>query len=241
LDGTAATDKLLILFKGSLTDPDDGPPFWLSLAATQFRYGRLEDRVRDQALRVIDDGSDIARFEGNAKLLRTRSKVLQRLRAQLLGPQREATKVRRETPSECDWEPGEVVGYQRGSGEWIPFHVQGIGERRGSRYPVVCVLDLPFDRIDDATEDTPVRRVFRMPLSIRSRAPEGWTEPTFGRHPNFFVIFGLRKRDLVSTRLARTKIRLEPKIKVEGDGLVQDTYLVWKGLDAFLDTYLASP
>ena len=76
LGGTAATDKLLILFKDSQDDPDDGPPFWLSLAATQSRCGRLETRVRDRALKIIDDGSDIVRFEGNPSLKRARTQIL---------------------------------------------------------------------------------------------------------------------------------------------------------------------
>lgn len=39
-----ATDKLLREYASSLDDPDDGPPFWLGLAVTQWNCGRLLGR-----------------------------------------------------------------------------------------------------------------------------------------------------------------------------------------------------
>ncbi|MBV9719751.1 MAG: hypothetical protein JOZ77_10550 [Candidatus Eremiobacteraeota bacterium] len=231
LDGIAATDKLLVLFKDSQDDADDGPPFWLSLATTQFRYGRLEDRVRDRALKIIDGGSDMARFERNGKLKRARSQVLQRLRAQLVGPQRQAAKVRRDIPSECDWEPGEVVGFKRNSGEWIALHVQGIGEQRRSRYPIVCVLDAPFEQIEQADQHTPVLRTLVIPRRY-CRVPD---KDNFGPHP-FFTIFGLKKRDLTSERVRRPGKKIAPKITVEGHGIPPLTpCTAWKYLDNFCD------
>ena len=236
LDGMEATEKVLVSFKASQDDPDDGPPFWLSLAATQFRYGRLEDRVRDRALKIIDDGSDIARFEGNEKLKRARTQVLQRLRVQLVGPQREPTKVRREIPSECDWEPGEVVGYRRDSGEWIPLHVQGIGEMRRSRYPIVCVLSAPFERIGQANDRTPVRRVLPFSPRRRSATPESVLEKMrWGPAPDCFPIFGIKKRDLTSDRIRRTAKRIEPTFKVEGSGIPNGSACIhWRYLDQFI-------
>jgi hypothetical protein len=42
LDAVAATDKLLSEYSQSLEHPDDGPSFWLGLAAVQYRLGRLD-------------------------------------------------------------------------------------------------------------------------------------------------------------------------------------------------------
>lgn len=235
MDGPDATDKLLALFKDSQNDPDVGPPFWLALASTQARCGRLEDRVRDRALRIIDDGSDLSRFTENPNLMRTRERVLQKLRAQLTGPQREPVKVRPDVPSECDWETGEVVGFERASGEWIPLHVQGIGESRRSRYPTVCVLEVPFGRVDDADEHTPVRRVLTVPRRFR----QPLEEPRFGPCPDCFTIFGIKKRDQASSRTRRTGKMIVPRVKIEGEGiLIGSKCLMWKYLDSFLDDYL---
>lgn len=232
MDGAAATDKVLALFGNWQDDMDDGPPFWLSLAATQFRYGTLEDRVRDRAIEIIDAGTDLARFAATPKLVRARERVLKKLRAQLIGPQRRPVKVRPEVPSECDWEPGEVVGYKHDSGEWIPLHVQGIGEMRRSRYPIVCVLDTTFEQIREANRHTPVRRVFH--LSARELERTRW-----GPAPDCFVIFGIKKRDLTSDRIRRTARRIEPRFKVEGDGIPNFSPCTdWKHLDPFISEHV---
>src|SRR5215469_10167451 len=54
LSGVEATKKLLREWAGSLDDPDEGPVFWLALAATQWKNGRLEDLVQQRALNIID-------------------------------------------------------------------------------------------------------------------------------------------------------------------------------------------
>jgi hypothetical protein len=103
LDGVIATEKLLMQFAESLDDPDDGPPFWLGLAAVRYRLGRLEERVRDRAVRLIDDGTDLRRFSENPELARTRERITAKLRTHLIGPQRNRVRVRPEPQSACDW------------------------------------------------------------------------------------------------------------------------------------------
>jgi hypothetical protein len=50
-----AVDRLMSEDAESLADPDEVPVFWLALADTSWKCGRLEKRVRDNALRIIDD------------------------------------------------------------------------------------------------------------------------------------------------------------------------------------------
>src|SRR5271165_3962132 len=83
LDGPGSTNKVLESFGSSIDDVDDGPPFWLGLAATQTRCGRLEDRVRDRALTIIADGSDLKRFAEQPRLQAARRRVLEKLEKQL--------------------------------------------------------------------------------------------------------------------------------------------------------------
>jgi hypothetical protein len=67
LSGPEATKKLLGEWSKSLEDPDEAPVFWLALAATQWKHGRLEPHVLQQALNAIDGGSDLARWDVNSK------------------------------------------------------------------------------------------------------------------------------------------------------------------------------
>jgi hypothetical protein len=59
LTGPEATKALLRGCYSALNDPDESPVFWLALAVTQWRCGRQESHVLQQALNVIDSGSDL--------------------------------------------------------------------------------------------------------------------------------------------------------------------------------------
>jgi hypothetical protein len=76
-----------------IDDPDDGPVFWLALAATQWEYGCLGDDVRARAVEVIDSGVDLARWTGAAA--KRRQKTLAALRDQLMSPQPRLRRPRR--------------------------------------------------------------------------------------------------------------------------------------------------
>lgn len=72
----------------TVNDPDEGPVFWLALAATQWKTGRLEDAVKAKALDIIDNDVGLhVREEAGAAQLRKRKAVLRTLREQLTSPQ----------------------------------------------------------------------------------------------------------------------------------------------------------
>ena len=64
---------------------DEGPIFWLALAATQWEYGRLHPRAKAQALKIIDQGKDLDRW-AEAGLAKKRQVVLAQLKKKLLSP-----------------------------------------------------------------------------------------------------------------------------------------------------------
>ena len=72
-------------------DPDEGPVVWLTLAALQSRVGWLDERVKERALRIINDGSDLQRWidEATESDVAERRAVLEKLKMQLLSPQPE--------------------------------------------------------------------------------------------------------------------------------------------------------
>lgn len=97
VDAAKATETLINSWGDAVTDVDDGPVFWLALAATQWKYGCLDAAVRACAIDVIDRGTDLARWQGSAELKRRRS-VLLALREQLLSPQPRQRRPRRRKP-----------------------------------------------------------------------------------------------------------------------------------------------
>jgi hypothetical protein len=139
LDGPAATDRLLERWKESVEDPDEGPVFWLALAATQHKLGRLEARVFERAMAAIDGGLGLERWR-EAGALRQRERVLAKTREQLLGPQRAPATLRRFRDT-CQWEAGELIAYRLATGRHVAFRVLGHETHARGVAPVVELLD----------------------------------------------------------------------------------------------------
>jgi hypothetical protein len=84
LDDQAAQQQVLDEFAEILHDDtwNDGPLVRLALAKTQWQLGRLNQQVKAEALAIIDQGRDLASWEGS-DLYGYRQAVLRRLRRQL--------------------------------------------------------------------------------------------------------------------------------------------------------------
>jgi hypothetical protein len=121
--GSEATDVILNSYGRALTDPREAAVIWLALAATQWESGRLEDRVRDKAVAMLDAGTDLKRWDHDPKLLKQRRRVLERLRARLLSPQPAEKPIHRQYRDTSEWQVGEVIGYRLVSGNTILFRV----------------------------------------------------------------------------------------------------------------------
>ena len=141
LTGPEATDRLVQDWGTLLDDPDEGPVFWLALASTQWRVGRLEPRVCDKALEAIDSGRDLARWQHDPKSLAKRTRVLEDLREVLLSPQPPAKRISKRYRDSTDWETGDIVTYRLNSGTLALMRVVGHHEDLGGRSPVLELLD----------------------------------------------------------------------------------------------------
>ena len=67
--GPEATDLILVDKVEELADSEAAPIVWLALAAAQSRVGRLEDRVRDRAMQIIDTDADLPRWREDPRAL----------------------------------------------------------------------------------------------------------------------------------------------------------------------------
>jgi hypothetical protein len=94
--GAEATESLTRSFGAAIEDCEDGPVFWLALAATAWKYGCMTDQVQQKAIAAIDQGLDLGRWSG-ASLARRRT-ALESLKKQLLTPQPKVRRPRRRKP-----------------------------------------------------------------------------------------------------------------------------------------------
>jgi hypothetical protein len=153
VEPAAAVDVLKKDWADAIADKDDGPTFWLALAATQWAYGCLGEEVKRKAIEVIDGGNDLARWSGAA--LERRRKVLAALRAELLSPQPKPRTPRRLKP--VDPPPKHEVAALDGRGKAVAFKLPGapfmqvylerlVGTSRGGGS--IFVAECDYDEVD---------------------------------------------------------------------------------------------
>jgi hypothetical protein len=156
--GPDATDGVLGEWGGLADDDEDGVHIWLALAATQTQLGRLEDRVRDRALAIIDAGADLRLWqEDSPEDVPARRRALELLRQKLVGPQPAPRRVRKQAPMKPKFAPGDIVAYRLDDGRSLLIRAVGhdADARTGDTVAVVEVADwvgteIPEERITAA-------------------------------------------------------------------------------------------
>ena len=107
-----ALEELIESNEELIEDEEIGQLFWLALADTQWKYGRLTKEVKEKALEVINSGKDLERWEEDKKLYEKRKKVLEDLKKRLNTKQPEEKKIRKMTFTRPNWNVGDILLYQ---------------------------------------------------------------------------------------------------------------------------------
>lgn len=212
LTSTEAVDQLIREYAESLEDGDERAVFWIALAATQWKLGRLEDRTKREALHVIESGADLVRWDQ----LRERTKraaVLEKLREELLSPPPPEKRVAKTHKAANAWHVGEIIGFRLLSGKWILLRVLGYHVDKGGRNAVCELLDWVGREIPSAEAISE--------FSIRRSS---------GKHDvsQFFFQEPRKKQD--QSRVVRLGIRSTPAQKCGGYAV-----FVWPYVDQLLE------
>ncbi|MCL2386719.1 MAG: hypothetical protein FWC89_04115 [Defluviitaleaceae bacterium] len=101
------------LFPADLND-DELPVFWMSLAVTQWKKGRLLQEVKDSAIAVIESGRDLLRWESASKKdIEKRRNELEKAKQLLLSPMPPAKKIPIPSWMKDDpWKLGDLISYK---------------------------------------------------------------------------------------------------------------------------------
>lgn len=214
LSSTNAVERLLAEYAPSLEDDDDAAVFWIALASTQWKMGRLEDRTKREALRVIETGQDLERWDlpGDRK---KRKVVLEKVREQLLSPQPAPKRVPRTIREANEWSVGEVIGFRLLSGSWTLMRVIGHHTDKGGRSAVCELLDWAGNELP------PAEMITNMSIKC-ALAPHGHTTQFLFQEPR-------KKHDIA--RVLRLGIISTPVQECGGF-----TVFVWPYVDQYLRT-----
>lgn len=207
-----ATKRLIAEFQESVRDADEGPVFWLALAAVQWQTGRVVKSVSENALAAIDDGMDLKRWSADTSLLAKRRGVLQRLRDQLTSPPPPPRKLPRIRKQASEWEVGELVSYRLASNRLIVCRAIGHHEDKGGRTTICEMLDWIGTQIPSADN------LARLPIKLGIN----------GQHSQFMLCEPVGKQK-GKGRLVRLGLKEKPLQTPQG-------YLVfpWAHLDRML-------
>lgn len=126
-------------FAYAASDPDNRAAFWTALAATQLQLGRLDGRVRDQAIAIIDSGGDLHMWEGSD--VGRRKAALTKLRGQLLGQQKRPVRVRPPKREPSPVQAGDMFMLGLADGREARFRTLGVHSYRVGDVPIVEMID----------------------------------------------------------------------------------------------------
>jgi len=120
------------------------PLFWIALALTQWKLGRLDETTKTNATQIIDSGQDIQNWRqlgASEADLRKRVRVLAAARQQLCSPQGPQKSLRPQRKTVSPFRPGDVVRFTLSSGKMVLFRITSLYIDRGGEAPIAEVLD----------------------------------------------------------------------------------------------------
>jgi len=235
LSGPEATDRLLAKWKpSSEKDPDMDAVFWLALAVTQWKCGRLEERVNKEAIRVIEDGSALRLWRGSPDE-RKRAAVLEAAKKQLESPQPIPRKIAKVFRATCDWEPGELIAYRLLSGSFIVFQVIDHHHDAGGVTPNCEIFDWQGLELPPPSifEGLPMRA--QIPL-VFAKSPVQARPPGPSRYR--IMICQASKREFPKERVIRMMIKVPIQHPPKPRGFCDPTLVsIWRWLDRDLERH----
>lgn len=115
-----ALKEMVEEYEDSIDDIDDGPVFWIALADTMWKVGRLTEKVKKEALNAIDKNLTRWKNEVDEKEYKLRKKELLKFKDKINKemPARKNLFVEKEkSKKEIEWHEGEIYAYKLESKE----------------------------------------------------------------------------------------------------------------------------
>lgn len=136
-----ATNLLINDYEELLQDRYVSDIFWITLAETQWKYGRLLADAKNRAIEAIDSGRDLERFGSDKKIIIKRKKYLQEIKSKLLSAQPAPKGIRKQFQSISEFETGDVISFKTESDKYVLMRVIGLLGTTDNNSPIVEFLD----------------------------------------------------------------------------------------------------
>ncbi|MDR3572450.1 MAG: hypothetical protein P4L50_01195 [Anaerolineaceae bacterium] len=217
-DGIAepdATDLLIEQWRNALSDPDISSVFWLVLADVQWNLGKLQEKVKQEAIKVIENSSDLIRWSSNQKFVLKRKVVLARLRRKLETSQPTEREVEKRYVNSTDWNIGDVFSFRLQSGLFALLHVIGFHQDKGGRGSVCEILEWTGEKVPNKQE-------------IEKIGYKSANEPS--QHLSQFLFGSLSPKEFQNDRVNFVIKDIKPKQRLGGYAVI-----LWRSIDRQFD------
>jgi len=148
---------------------EDSREFWLVLSLIEYKLGRLEDEVKEKAIAIIDSGENLKDWQNlgaDAKDVKKREAVLEKLKQTLLSEQPAAKPVKKRPVNITPYKIGEVFYYQHTNEKFYLFLVYRHHTDKGGTYACAQQLDASYEAKTD------FENIDLSSLSIRDTKPQ---------------------------------------------------------------------
>jgi hypothetical protein len=207
---------------------DQEPLFWLALADTQWKWGRLEKWVREEARRVLAAGADLELWQ-DSKELEARKRVFDRLAAQLKEPPPPPKPIRVRGDA-IDWKRGQLWSYRTLDGKYAVLRVCAFDPECGlAGAPLVELLDVALDTLPAAGA---LKQIGARParLDYNASGRYDFFEPQHRASP-LFEPKSKRRGELPRHRLRKLRAEGEPRAALPTTKTIG---VPWDAMDEFL-------
>ena len=235
--GSEITQDIIRQNEFELSDEDEAPVFWFALADTQWKLGRLEDFVKENALYHIKDGSNLRRWqEEDPKAAKVRAKVLLELKDRLLTPQPAEKKVSQYRLYQCEWEVGDVYAYRFNSEESKDkgfynkyMYFVKVGEAKWHPGHVVPLVYF-YKRLDD--EPTDIESLKGSEYLIQGYRPTAYENSPNKKRLYLSILINTSKRIIPQNQLTYLG-KIEDVKRIENENL-NPSFDEWKRFESYM-------
>lgn len=94
------------------SDDEDMNDYWLVMADTQWKLGRLDETIKQKAIKIIENDEDLIHYSYDQSLFDERKQVLNHLLEKIKSPQPQPKKIKKFKLYICPWKINDAYALQ---------------------------------------------------------------------------------------------------------------------------------
>lgn len=216
-----ATKMLIKEYESEVIDSEEFTVFWLALASIQWKTGRLQKKVKEKALKIIESEENLKVWidcEARPADIKKRQKALLKLKEELNSMQPIAKKIPKAYWENSEFHVGDIFSYKHVSGKNALFRVIGIHEDKGGRSSICEMLNWFQESLPIRNNELDLKRIEELPTTYLTNNGVELTKFMLAEIVKKYAV----KLDRIELVSSNNKIKQEPE---------RYSVVLWRELD----------